>query len=323
MTTRKTVGSELSEILQFLRGSRAIQNKVVVSRAYRRAVPLAGPTIVGDDCAAIPQSDGSFLLLAAEGLLVDFVAEDPWFAGYSAVMVNISDVCAMGGEPLAVVDVIWTPDDSGSDLVWDGMEAASRAYGVPIVGGHTTITHDHEAAHLAACIVGRARSLITSFDACPGDDLLMVVDLRGSFRRDKPFWNASVGTDPRQLQKQNRLLPELADSGWCHAGKDISNGGIIGTLVMLLECSRVGAWIDLDRLPRPASSQLSKWLVSFPSYGFVLSIPPGFTQQVLDHFRGSGVSCSRIGSIIDDPKLEIRQGGRSEVFWSPAEVDDA
>ena len=317
------MSSELSEVIQFLHDSRAIQSKVAISRAYRRALPLAGSTIVGDDCAAIPQSDGSFLLLAAEGLLVDFVAEDPWFAGYSAVMVNISDVCAMGGEPLAVVDVIWTPDDSSSDSVWDGMEAASRAYGVPIVGGHTTITRGEEDAHLAACIVGRARSLITSFDACPGDDLLMVVDLRGSFRRDKPFWNASVGTDPRQLRKQNLLLPELAESGWCHAGKDISNGGIIGTLVMMLECSGVGAWIDLGWLPRPAGSELSKWLVSFPSYGFVLSIPPGSTHQVMDHFRSTGVSCSRIGRIIDDPKLEIRQSGRSAVFWSPAGVDDA
>lgn len=51
---------------------------------------------VGDDCAAIADGDG-YLLLAAEGLLPQFLASDPWFAGWSAVMVNVSDIYAMGG----------------------------------------------------------------------------------------------------------------------------------------------------------------------------------------------------------------------------------
>jgi hypothetical protein len=41
-------------------------------------------------------------------------------------------------------------------------------------------------------VLGKARKLITSFEARPNDDLLMAVDLRGSYRREKPFWNASV-----------------------------------------------------------------------------------------------------------------------------------
>jgi len=80
-------------------------------------------------------------------------------------------------------------------------------------------------AYAPAAVLGRASRLITSFDARPGDDLLMAVDLRGSGRGDKPFWNASVGAPPERLRADLALLPEIAERGWCRAGKDISNGG--------------------------------------------------------------------------------------------------
>ena len=35
--------------------------------------------------------------MGAEGMLPQFVETDPWFAGWSAVMVNVSDIYAMGG----------------------------------------------------------------------------------------------------------------------------------------------------------------------------------------------------------------------------------
>ena len=65
--------------------------------AFATAVPN------GDDCAVLPDGNGH-LLLAIEGLVQDFVEQQPWFAGYSAVMVNLSDIAAMGGRALAVVD---------------------------------------------------------------------------------------------------------------------------------------------------------------------------------------------------------------------------
>ena len=127
-----------------------------ISRAYSPALETTfGAAAVGDDCAAIRDPSGGYLLLAAEGLLQRFVADDPWFAGYSAVMVNISDVCAMGGRPIAVVDVMWTPDHEMTRPVWDGMKAAARDYGVPIVGGHTTITRNGGPVYLAASILER------------------------------------------------------------------------------------------------------------------------------------------------------------------------
>lgn len=202
----------------------------------------------GDDCAAISDGD-RYLLLAAEGLLPQFVAEEPWFAGWCSVMVNISDIYAMGGTPIAVVDALWSQTPEASKPVWEGMQAAARAYNVPIVGGHTNCNSPYEG--LAVAILGQAEQLITSFDARPGDALVVAVDLRGQFFRHYPFWNAATTADPSQLQADLAVLPALAAAGLCHAGKDISMGGIIGTLLMLMETSGCGAVLDLNRLPRP------------------------------------------------------------------------
>jgi uncharacterized protein len=128
----------LARLISFLATSVTVAEKVNIRAAYEPAIKLAGETRLGDDCAAIQDGD-DWLLLAAEGMLPSFVAEDPWFAGYSAVMVNLSDIAAMGGRPLAIVDVLWAPGLDQPGQIWEGMSAASKTYGVPIVGGHTTV----------------------------------------------------------------------------------------------------------------------------------------------------------------------------------------
>ena len=106
----------LEDLVSVLERSAAVAAKAAIQHAYRPAQVLSGAVRVGDDCAAIPEADG-YLLFAAEGILESFVADDPWFAGYSAVMVNLSDIAAMGGWPLAVVDVLCShlPALSGRD----------------------------------------------------------------------------------------------------------------------------------------------------------------------------------------------------------------
>ena len=94
-------------------------------------------------------------------------------------MVNVSDVAAMGGVPIAVVDALWSPSTAESEPVWAGMKAAAQAYGVPIVGGHTNCHSPY--AGLAVSILGRAERLITSFDAQPGDVLVMAVNMAGAY----------------------------------------------------------------------------------------------------------------------------------------------
>lgn len=311
----------LHGLVERLRESRGFRHKtdiagVVASLASRLpngTRDLAQAVAVGDDCAAIADGDG-YLLFAIEGLVSDFVETMPWFAGYSSVMVNISDVYAMGGRPLAVVDALWSDGLESAEQILAGMAAASSAYGVPVVGGHSN-TRSAE-PQLAVSILGRARALLSSFNARPGDSLVMAVDLRGRFEDPYPFWNASVGAPAERLRDDLELLPQLAESGLCEAAKDVSMAGVLGTSLMLLECSGVGARIDLDAIPRPDGVDFERWLSAFPSYGFLLSVRDEHVDEVHACFAQRGLACATIGSVDASREVVLTQQGDSALLWN-------
>ncbi len=267
---------------------------------------------LGDDCAAIPQEDG-YLLLAAEGLWPQLVEMDPWFAGWCAVMVNVSDIYAMGGQPLAIVDVMWSQSEERCRDIWQGMKAAAQAYKVPIVGGHTNTYSPFMA--LAVAILGQAQSLITSDAAEPGNVLAMIVDLAGTRHPLYPFWNAATTADPEVLRRKLNLLPELAGLGLCRAGKDISMGGVIGTALMLLETSGYGAILDLEAIYCPSTFTLEEWLCAFPSFGFLLSIEPGSVSSIQSRCQALELDCRVIGSVTSTRDIVLQNQHESCLFW--------
>jgi AIR synthase-related protein len=295
-----------------LRASRGLAAKGdIAAVAARLGLAAAGEVAVGDDCAAIANGDG-FLLFAIEGFMNEFVAKDPWFAGWCGVMVNISDVAAMGGRPLAVVDALWASGEEGAAPILAGMRAASEAYEVPIIGGHTNTRC--ESGQLSVAILGRATKLLTSFDAQPGDHLVAALDLRGHYREPFANWDAT-GAPATRLRGDLELLPSIAEAGMASAGKDISQGGIVGTAVMLAECSGVGASIDVTRVPRPDGVSLERWLQTFPSFGFLLAVPACNLATVLALFSARGIAAANIGTIIEDERVEIIDGRAREVVW--------
>ncbi len=257
----------LDALTERLRASPALAAKADIGAVAARLGLTQGAIPVGDDCAAIPDDHGH-LLFAAEGFISAFVAADPWFAGWCGIMVNLSDIAAMGGRPVAIVDVIWAEGADGAEAILDGLRAAAAAYGVPIVGGHTNL-HSRE-KHLAVAVLGRAGAqLLTSFDAKPGDELIMVVDRRGAYREPFDNFQAALEAPPERLRADLGLLPEVAEKGLARAAKDISQGGIPGTAAMLAESSGVSIALDLDahraaagRADRALAQDLSKLRLS-------------------------------------------------------------
>jgi AIR synthase-related protein len=237
----------------------------------------------------------------------------PWFAGYCGVMVNVSDIYAMGGRPTAVVNALWSEGMGMASQMLKGMAEASAKYAVPIVGGHSN--NRSLRPQLAVAIMGRAQKLLSSFAARPGDRLVMAVDLRGAYEEPFPYWNASTGAPAERLRGDLELLPQLAEEGLCDAAKDISMAGAVGTALMLLECSGVGAVIDLDAIPRPEGVPLPRWLSSFPSYGFVLSVRPDKLADVLARFAARDLACAVVGQVDDTRTLVLRQGEERETLW--------
>ncbi|MBV8885589.1 MAG: sll0787 family AIR synthase-like protein [Chroococcidiopsidaceae cyanobacterium CP_BM_RX_35] len=268
--------------------------------------------LLGDDCAAILDGDG-YLLLAAEGMWPLLVETEPWFAGWCSVLVNVSDIYAMGGRPIAVVDALWGTSTTATQPLWAGIVAASKTYDVPIVGGHTNCHSPYNA--LSVAILGRATHLLTSFNALPGDMLLLAIDLRGASHPKYPFWDASTEVEPARLRGDLAILPRLAESGLCDTGKDISMGGIVGTLLMLLETSGCGAVLNLKAIPRPESIPIEEWLLFFPSYGFLLSVRPENIAAVRTAFHNRNLICEVIGDVNFSRQLILKLDAKEAIFW--------
>jgi AIR synthase-related protein len=306
--------TDLQALAASIRESRGVAHKRDIA-AVVAGLGLSGSDAVpvGDDTAVIPDPAGGNLLLAIEGFVSDFVAADPWFAGYCGVMVNLSDIAAMGGEAVAVVDALWADSAQSAAPILAGMREAAAKYGVPVVGGHSNLKAAD--GQLAVAILGRAARPITSFDAAPGDVLLVATDLRGAFRDPFPWWDASTSAPGERLRGDLAILPGLARDGLVTAGKDISMAGVVGTAMMLAEASGVGVHIDLDRLPMPEGVAIERWLGAFPSFGFVLTLQATDAMAVIDRFASRGIACAAVGTVTADRRAVIASADAEAEVW--------
>jgi AIR synthase-related protein len=286
----------LSEQLRSLPGllsKRDIQEAAAVFE-HHPFPELGDASRLGDDTALIPPQLGS-LLLACEGMQPELVMEDPWFAGWSAVLVNLSDIAAMGGRPLALVNSVWGQGHAAAQPLLEGMRFACEKFSVPMVGGHTNKQSPYSA--LSVSVLGIADGpVLSAREAQPGDALVLLIDGDGSFYRHYPFWDAATNADPERLRAQLSLLPKLAHERIARAAKDISMGGLVGTAVMFSEACSLRITIELDAIPRPVGINELSWLSCFPSFGFLLAIPQSDLQtlQRLVNLH-PGLMCECIG----------------------------
>jgi len=307
----------LQNLIRILKSSTRLVQKQYLSGLWRY-FPLSpridgNDILLGDDAAAIKSGDG-YLLLAAEGVYQPLLDSNPYLAGRTSVLTNVNDIYAMGGRPVALVDVLFSKDEVSAGEVLRGIRDNAERYGVPVVGGHTTL--DAESGSLSVFILGKAERLLSGFGACPGDDILLAADLEGKFYPAFNFWDSSSGLAEDGLRRQLEILPQLAEGGLADAARDVSMAGLIGSTLMLLEGSKAGAEIHLDRIPAPEDVPLQKWLLTFPSYGFVISSRPGKTQYIKERFRDGGLICESIGRVIDDSRVFFTDGGEKAVFWN-------
>jgi uncharacterized protein len=273
---------------------------------------------LGDDAALVPAQSGG-LLLACEGMQPALVNEDPWFAGWSGVLVNLSDIAAMGGRPLALVNSVWSAGVHTGALLLEGMRFACDKFSIPMVGGHINTQSPYAA--LSVAVLGFVEGPVLSARAAQaGDALVLLIDTDGSFHRHYPFWDAATAAEPARLQAQLALLPQLAKAGIAHAAKDISMGGLVGTAAMFAEACGLRIVIDLDAITRPAKIDEVSWLSCFPSFGFLLAVPHGKLTCLMDMMDGQdNLICRTIGSFdAGSAAVWLRRGGQTQQLWDDA-----
>ncbi|MDD1750709.1 MAG: methanogenesis marker 2 protein, partial [Methanothrix sp.] len=244
----------------------------------------------GEDAAVIDDGD-EVMLLAADGIWSRLMEVDPEWSGYCAVLVNVHDIAAMGGWPVAMVDVLSVNSKDVSDAVLRGLQKGIEKFRVPIIGGH--LHPDTPYSALDVAILGKARkdAVILSSTARPGEVVIAAADLDG---RVHPRFNINFDStsfkDRDTLLRQLGAMRELGEAGIVKAGKDISNPGMLGTLGMLLETSGVGAVVDVDAILIPKGLDLQSWLKMYPGMGFVVTTRPENAEEVMKIFSRRGLT---------------------------------
>lgn len=306
----------LSELSEDIRNSPRFTRKrdICLAADYFSGVPEQGAIWNGDDAAAIPDGDG-YLLLAAEGVDPDLIDKNPYLAGRSAVLANINDIYAMGGRPVALVNVLSARDKSVTSEIFKGMKDNAERFKVPIVGGHTLLSA--QGTSLAVAILGKAKKLITSFEADPGDDLLLVYNPDGKWMADLGFWNSTSEREESLLTGDLELFPQAAEGDLAKAGKDVSMAGIIGTALMIAESSHCGVTIDLELLPAPpGNARPVEWLLAYFSYGFLLAVKKDKVDKIVEPFLKRSLEAKKIGSFQEGSAVVFKKGKEENEFWN-------
>jgi selenophosphate synthetase-related protein len=262
----------------------------------------------------VADGDGS-LVLAAEAIWPPFLAASPEAAGVAGVVTVLNDLAATGARPVALLDVLVAADAATAAAALAGLRRGADLYGVPVVGGHTTLAPEAEPA-LATFALGRAGAPLRAARARSGDALCLAVCLEGALLPGVgagAFLSHLRGPRRDRAGRDLALVPAAAEAGEAWAARDVSMPGVAGSLLQLLESAGgLGCALDLEALPAPDGLELGRWLVTFPSYGFLLVGDPGALRS---RFDAAGIPCARVGTLDDSGRLRLAAAGREAEVW--------
>jgi hypothetical protein len=221
----------------------------------------------------------------------------------------------MGGRPLAMVNVVGISESKYYEEIMRGIQKGCEKFKVPMVGGH--LHPDTREVSVSVAILGVARSLLFSNNAREGQNIIFAVDLDGRGYQCKPVisWDTNSGKNSQQVLARLEILPQLAEKELCATAKDVSNGGLLGTIALLLETSQRGAFIDIDRVPKPPNFPTIDWLKAFLSYGFILCADKGKTETIISEFKDKNITAAVIGEITAEQQLVISFEGEQGILF--------
>src|SRR4249919_138301 len=287
--------------------------------AIRRVLSGAGPEVrvgVGDDAAVLAPTGGELVLttdVMVEG--IHFVrrrtgARD---VGYKAIVVNVSDLAAMGASPRAAVCALVLPPDVQAAWVMElfgGMREACDEYALWLVGGDLSRGRD---ASIAVTVTGEVvpgKAVLRS-GARPGDRVVVTGELGGSAAGLRLSETATTPNEQQLVLVRRHLHPTarvgeggvLAANG-ATAMMDVSDGLAID-LSRLARASRVGAKVVVGDVPVAAGATLDDALGGGEDYELLASLPGDAAVEAArsELKEGFGVLLTEIGRIVDGEGL--------------------
>ncbi len=287
---------------------------------------------IGDDAAVIETSAQAWWHLTtdllAEGVHFDLRSAALESVGYRAAMANLSDIAAMGAVPRYLLISLAIPQTMKRPHIHElyrGLMKACRVYDVALIGGDTSASK--AGLFLSITLVGttNAHRALFRHGAKVGDRIYVSGTLGDSLAGLKLLMS---DTTPHPLAKQKTTLlrshrrflirrhshptARVAEGRWLNekqlasAAIDLSDG-LSGDLRRLCEASRVGAEVELEKLPiSPACRAYASAIEVLPiqlalaggeDYELLFTASPRDCDTIERQARTRGYRMTRIGTI--------------------------
>jgi len=236
-----------------------------IERFAHRFEDLLAPNAmgIGDDCAIIPAGDDYDLVLTTDMLVEDihFIRDkiSPVDLGKKALAVNLSDVAAMGAQPIGSFLSIAIPggiEVEYLDELMEGYHQLSERYKLPLMGGDTTQSPHKLVLNIS--VVGRVeKGKARLRSMAKYGDIIAVTNTLGDSAAGLQLILKGVNDSEDAswlIRRHNSPEADVDEGIWLaqqfgvHAMIDVSDG-IASDLKHLLKASKKGAEIYLDKLP--------------------------------------------------------------------------
>ena len=284
----------------------ALQEIICIAPGSGVAECLVG---IGDDAAVLDVPAQRDLVVCTDTLVegVHFpVGTNPAAIGHKALAVNLSDLAAMGAEPAWFFMALTLPrEDRGwLDSFAHGMAEQARQARIVLAGGDVS-SGPLSITITAIGLIEKGRALVRS--GAGDGDLVVVSGTPGAAAHAlKNLQRGEVPAAP-DLAALEFPVPRLklgqALQGLATACIDISDG-LMADLGHILEQSRAGAEVELDKLPCPESLQglddKERWalqLAGGDDYELCFTVPADSAAKLAEISRSCGVELTIIGAI--------------------------
>jgi thiamine-monophosphate kinase len=279
---------------------------------FRARSPVRGRTVlgIGDDCAVLRLTSGVETLVTTD-MLMDgrhfrLDRDGPEAVGYKALGVNLSDIAAMAGVPVAAVLGVALPRDHAATVaqgLFAGMLPLAQRFEVDLAGGDTNAWDGPLV--ISVTVLGEARGApVRRSGARPDDTILVTGALGGSL----------LG---RHLRPEPRIAEALALHAAVplHAMIDISDGLSADLGHILDESGGLGAILDADAIPihpdaltasaEDGRTPLDHALSDGEDFELCLIVPSEAAERIARVAPAPAV-VHRIGTVIERPGLWLR-----------------
>ncbi|TFH31016.1 MAG: hypothetical protein E4G98_00950 [Promethearchaeota archaeon] len=271
-------------------------------------------TSIGEDAAALlPWLDSpNFILITTDALLPSFIEKSPRGAGFSAIYVGVDDIMACGGTPIACSTTVAFGNSEIGDQIFQGILEGTRVFRVPLIRGHTTT--DAKDLQLTSTIIGSCPrdNYISANGAHCKDFVALVWDTEGKPVKFNPmYWDTITMKTSETFYAKRGFFSALLPLNLLHACKDVSNGGIFGTLYQLLSYSHKGACIDLSAVPDQLVKDgipyiIDDFLFLFLTSAFLITGATENLEKIRGEVERSGMKFYNLGEINEDKSITLK-----------------